>query len=1022
MISILYVDDEPGMLDIGKLFLERGGQFSVDIITSAPAALTLLDSKKYDAVIADYQMPEMDGIEFLKRVRTSGNIIPFILFTGRGREDIVIQALNAGADFYLQKGGEPVSQFTELAHQVSQAVQQRRAEASIRDHERREADIINFLPDATFAIDTAGTVIAWNRAMEEMTGVKAAEILEKGNYEYAIPGYHERRPVLIDLVLHEDPAVEAHYPLLKRNGRALIAEAISPFLYSGRGATLRLIATPLFDNRGRITGAIESLRDITKRVKAEAELRAAVEQITAAEEELRSQYNELARSERLIRESEENFHSLVETAPDAIFIWVGETFVYVNPAMVRLIGAESADQLLGTSFYDRIHPSCHEGIRERARMVTEERKPAGLKETVFLKMDGTPIEIESAVAAFQYHNNPAGLVILRDVTHRKKADRLLRESEEKYRELVENANSIILKWDKTGNVTFLNEYAQRFFGYTGDEIIGKPVMGTIVPATGSDRDLSLMIEDIIRHPGDHTVNENENITKDGQRVWIRWQNKPLFDENGQFDGLFSIGTDITERRSAEKALRASEEHFRTLFENAPIGIFHSLPDGKFIDVNPAFARMLGYDSPEELIDVVNRRGIAETLYVTPEKRSVLVKEATESGKWQATENLYRRKDSSTLHGLLSFRSYINSSSGRQELEGFIVDISDRKVAEEALQASEIRFREQYQNNPLAILTWQHRDGDFVLIGYNKAAEALSGGLLHEFLGKTASELYEIRPEIVSQVRQCFLDRTVTSLEIVAKHFLPGRSIYSIAAFVPPDLVMVHMEDISGRKAAEEALREANKKLNLLYSVTRHDINNQLMALGGFIELLHEKIPDPALEYYFSWIMQAVNRIAAMIRFTKEYEAIGITAPLWQGTRTLVDTAAKQSQLGNITVKNDIPGGTEVFADPLIIKVFYNLMDNAVRYGGKITTIRFSWEEQNGKGIIVCEDDGMGILYADKDRIFAKGFGKNTGFGLFLAREVLSITGITIRETGEAGKGARFEMTIPGEAYRLSPVH
>ena len=188
--------------------------------------------------------------------------------------------------------------------------------------------------------------------------------------------------------------------------------------------------------------------------------------------------------------------------------------------------------------------------------------------------------------SFQYHNNPAGLVILRDVTHRKKADRLLRESEEKYRELVENANSIILKWDKTGNVTFLNEYAQRFFGYTGDEIIGKPVMGTIVPATGSDRDLSLMIEDIIRHPGDHTVNENENITKDGQRVWIRWQNKPLFDENGQFDGLFSIGTDITERRSAEKALRASEEHFRTLFENAPIGIFHSLPDGKFIDVNP----------------------------------------------------------------------------------------------------------------------------------------------------------------------------------------------------------------------------------------------------------------------------------------------------------------------------------------------------------------------------------------------------------------------------------------------------
>ena len=88
MISILYVDDEPGLLEIGKLFLERSGQFSVDIITSAPAALTLLDTKTYDAIISDYQMPEMDGIEFLKKVRTSGNTIPFILFTGRGRKKL----------------------------------------------------------------------------------------------------------------------------------------------------------------------------------------------------------------------------------------------------------------------------------------------------------------------------------------------------------------------------------------------------------------------------------------------------------------------------------------------------------------------------------------------------------------------------------------------------------------------------------------------------------------------------------------------------------------------------------------------------------------------------------------------------------------------------------------------------------------------------------------------------------------------------------------------------------------------
>jgi len=104
----------------------------------------------------------MDGIEFLKKVRSSGYTIPFILFTGRGREEVIIQALNEGADFYLQKGGEPKYQFTELAHKIRQAVRQRRLETSIRDLERREADILNFLPDATFAINTYGIVIAWN--------------------------------------------------------------------------------------------------------------------------------------------------------------------------------------------------------------------------------------------------------------------------------------------------------------------------------------------------------------------------------------------------------------------------------------------------------------------------------------------------------------------------------------------------------------------------------------------------------------------------------------------------------------------------------------------------------------------------------------------------------------------------------------------------------------------------------------------------------------------------------------------
>ena len=146
MISVLYVDDETSLLDVTKIYIEHTGEFSVDTTPSARTALTIMDKRMYDAVISDYQMPDMDGIEFLKKVRSSGNSIPFIIFTGKGREEVVIEALNAGADFYLQKGGDPRSQFTELAHKIRQAVQQRSAAMRIRDLEQREMDTLNFLP------------------------------------------------------------------------------------------------------------------------------------------------------------------------------------------------------------------------------------------------------------------------------------------------------------------------------------------------------------------------------------------------------------------------------------------------------------------------------------------------------------------------------------------------------------------------------------------------------------------------------------------------------------------------------------------------------------------------------------------------------------------------------------------------------------------------------------------------------------------------------------------------------------
>jgi DNA-binding response OmpR family regulator len=195
MYSVLYVDDEPMLLELAKIFLEQTGEFRVDTLTSAPAALDILDRTSYDCIISDYQMPVMDGIVFLKTVRSRGNALPFIIFTGKGREEVVIEALNSGADFYLQKGGDPKAQFAELAHKIRQAIGIRRAQKTMQD-------LVQGAPIPEFVIDASHRVIFWNRALEEYSGIAASDIV--GTTDHWKAFYPSPRPCLADLIVDEN--------------------------------------------------------------------------------------------------------------------------------------------------------------------------------------------------------------------------------------------------------------------------------------------------------------------------------------------------------------------------------------------------------------------------------------------------------------------------------------------------------------------------------------------------------------------------------------------------------------------------------------------------------------------------------------------------------------------------------------------------------------------------------------------------------------------------------------------------
>lgn len=219
-------------------------------------------------------------------------------------------------------------------------------------------------------------------------------------------------------------------------------------------------------------------------------------------------------------------------------------------------------------------------------------------------------------------------------------------------------------------------------------------------------------------------------------------------------------------------------------------------------------------------------------------------------------------------------------------------------------------------------------------------------------------------------------------------------------------------------ASQQAFETANKKLNLLSSITRHDIFNQLTVLLGYLDLAREKISDPEVIQYLNKSEAAADTIRRQIAFTKDYQDIGVQAPQWQDLTRCIGTITSLTPLHDIRLTVDL-GNLEVYCDPMLEKVFGNLIDNSLRHGEHVSCIRFSYQKSNDAELsLVYEDDGAGVPDADKERIFQKGFGKNTGFGLFLTREILGITGLSIQENGVPDKGARFEISVPEGKFRF----
>ncbi|MEN6317214.1 MAG: PAS domain S-box protein, partial [Syntrophaceae bacterium] len=361
--------------------------------------------------------------------------------------------------------------------------------------EIRLADIVDFLPDPTFAVDLSGKVIVWNHAIEEMTGVKAEDMLGKGDHEYIVPFYGVPRPVLIDLALKHDEELEKKYDFVKREGDVLLAEAEVPV--RGVPRILWGKARPLYDNNGDIIGAIESVRDITM-------LRQAKEVLQKAHDELENR------------------------------------------------------------------------VRERT------------------------VELMEMNDALQ-----------KEIFERERAEAVLKESEEKYNQFFKTSRDCVFITSNDGRIVDTNDAAMELLGYSSrDELLKMKV-----PDLYADPEERVKHLRIIAKQGYAKEFPVDMRRKDGSIRHTLVTSAARYDADGNPIGAQGTIRDITERKLAEEALKSSEEKYRQIFEGATEGIYQTTPKGVYLSVNPAFARMFGYTSPQDMIDSV--KNIGEERYVNP---------------------------------------------------------------------------------------------------------------------------------------------------------------------------------------------------------------------------------------------------------------------------------------------------------------------------------------------------------------------------------------------------------------------
>ncbi len=718
--------------------------------------------------------------------------------------------------------------------------------------------------------------------------------------------------------------------------------------------------------------------------------------------------------------SQEQLEAIIMNAPIGISASYSadKLFENANAAFCGILGY-AKDELRNLAFKEITHPEDLCESTAKMEDLKAGKIPAFRLEQRCIRKDGRIIfgKVNASTVRDKDGKICLFIVELEDITERKRAEQDLKESEEKYKALFEQASDYILIFEAqpTGLPTIFdaNTSALQTHGYSREEIIGKPV--TFLDEESGDKKVMDRLGRLLK--GEKLTFTVKHRRKDGSIFDAEVSIKKV--TIGSKDFLMAVERDITERKKMEDALRQGQDMLESITENLGVGFGIISKDYRVLWLNRFIKNNTGnvegqqcYSSLNTLDHICPDCGVKKVFDEGVERDSHEYTQIGINGKPYYVE-------------LIATPLKDKNGNVTAALE-FVVDIAEKKQREKELRESREEFKALFNSNPQAAV---YADENFNVINVNPKFTEVFGYTPDEVVGKNQIDLLvpeELKQEMNSyieksqsqavsfQTKRKRKDSSTLQVFISLAYVSVGeKRIGSIAVY--SDMT----DQIASEQKIEAALKQSeilNEKLSVIGSFTRHDVRNKLMAIEGNAYLAKRQAAgDEKMSHYLDQIRLATSSITQILDFSKNYESLGSEQRTQTDVGKAIDQAASLfSGFKGAQLVNECRGFS-ILADSMLTTVFHNLIDNSLKYGKNLTKIKiYHRKENDGSESIIYEDDGGGINEEDKTHLFTKGFGQGSGHGLYLIKRTCDIYGWTVKETGVSGKGVKFEFNMPSK--------